>query len=423
MTFRHGVAITLVLVTAACARTEPLADHGREWVGTITTEGNVTTVVNESGSVWGGTATLVEEASIGVEAGADEYMLGDIVAVWADDDHIVVIDYQVQAVRVYDLDGNYLRDLGQHGQGPGEYGEPTMITGDEAGHVFVFDDGARRYVVFDGDGMALDTWPAPDVTCCAYPMVATPDGTLWARTRVRSPDGSRFRYGLREHGPDGPRGEVRWPRELDFVPAQLDIRLGDDTLTTNLMFTPRSLWVIAPSGAIVTGASDRYYFEIQRADGSVLSVEKYWTPVPVAPEEADWHRHNLIGSVRVAGNSGWTWDGKELPTTKPAFRWLIPTRAGSMWVAREGPGEHLPDCNEDPLTDTTIIGSVIPCWRSTVLLDVFDAEGRYLGDVQVPPGLLASPALLRVRGDQVVGVVEDNRGIIRVKRWRLVPPR
>ena len=36
------------------------------WVGTITTEGNVTTVINEAGSVWGGAATLVEEASIGV---------------------------------------------------------------------------------------------------------------------------------------------------------------------------------------------------------------------------------------------------------------------------------------------------------------------------------------------------------------------
>ena len=54
------------LSLAACATQE---DANGAWVGTTTTEGNVTTVVNESGSVWGGTATLVEEASIGVESG------------------------------------------------------------------------------------------------------------------------------------------------------------------------------------------------------------------------------------------------------------------------------------------------------------------------------------------------------------------
>jgi hypothetical protein len=33
------------------------------WAGTISTQGNVTTVVNESGSVWGGVATIVEAAA------------------------------------------------------------------------------------------------------------------------------------------------------------------------------------------------------------------------------------------------------------------------------------------------------------------------------------------------------------------------
>ena len=62
------------------------------WVGTITTEGNVTTVVNESGSVWGGTARLVEEMSIGVDIGADEYMFGHVYSVAAHDDRIYVLD-------------------------------------------------------------------------------------------------------------------------------------------------------------------------------------------------------------------------------------------------------------------------------------------------------------------------------------------
>ena len=79
MHLRSIVAVSVVTVAVvACGPQESATDTDGTWVGTITTEGNVTTVVNESGSVWGGTATLVEEASIGVESGADEYMFGEV---------------------------------------------------------------------------------------------------------------------------------------------------------------------------------------------------------------------------------------------------------------------------------------------------------------------------------------------------------
>ena len=65
-----AVAAGLCLLTACAGDSEVPADSP-EWRGSITTEGTVTTVRNESGSVWEGVGTLVEEASIGVEAGAD----------------------------------------------------------------------------------------------------------------------------------------------------------------------------------------------------------------------------------------------------------------------------------------------------------------------------------------------------------------
>ncbi len=118
MNLRSIVVVAVVaLPVTACGSQESVIDEGN-WVGTITTEGNVTTVVNESGSVWGGTATLVEEASIGVEAGADEYMLGGVSGIAAHEDRVYVVDSQVPAVRVYDLGGVYLRNLGGRGQGP-----------------------------------------------------------------------------------------------------------------------------------------------------------------------------------------------------------------------------------------------------------------------------------------------------------------
>jgi len=115
------VASAVALAVVACGPPESAPDADGTWIGTITTEGDVTTVVNESGSVWGGPASLVEEASIGVESGPDEYLFGQIGGVWADEDRIYIADYQVPAVRVYDTSGRYLFDIGSRGQGPGEY--------------------------------------------------------------------------------------------------------------------------------------------------------------------------------------------------------------------------------------------------------------------------------------------------------------
>ena len=67
--------------------------------------------------MWGGTATLVEEASIGVAAGADEYLFGRISSIYATDDRIYVVDSQVPAVRIYDHDGTFIRTVGRSGQG------------------------------------------------------------------------------------------------------------------------------------------------------------------------------------------------------------------------------------------------------------------------------------------------------------------
>ena len=56
-----GAVLILSLLAAGCGAPDTTPDADGTWVGTITTEGNVTTVVNESGSVWGGTARLVED--------------------------------------------------------------------------------------------------------------------------------------------------------------------------------------------------------------------------------------------------------------------------------------------------------------------------------------------------------------------------
>ena len=154
-----GVTLLAVGMTACAATGEP--DTNDTWVGTITTAGNVTTTVNESGSVWGGTARLVEEASIGVEVGADEYMLGTVNSVVADDRRIIVVDGQAGAVRTYDYSGAFLENIGDRGQGPGEFLRPQVAAVSDTGQLYVLDVEAHRVNVYAPDGSPIVTLSIP----------------------------------------------------------------------------------------------------------------------------------------------------------------------------------------------------------------------------------------------------------------------
>ena len=412
-----GIAVAL----SACSWSEPkVADDGT-WVGTITTEGNVTTVVNESGSVWGGTATLVEEASIGVDAGAEEYMFGQVGGVFATDQHIYVVDSQVPIVRTYTWAGEHVRDIGRGGQGPGEYRNPGIIRGDEAGRLFLQDHGGRRFNVYSEGGEVLDTWRATDFVCCSFPMVMAPDGLVWAPVWHGPSESGISDFAAQGHGPNGPVGAVRLPRKPDFEMAKVDLMDGPPM---PVMYSPWFTWNMSYPGAIVAGASDRYRFEVQRVDGSTLVIEHYAPPTPVYEEEAEWYRRRTIASVRQwPGFGTWNWDGAEMPTTKPAFSELIPVLSGDIWVARQGPGERLPDCVADPIEEGAEDARERPCWRDTWIIDVFGADGRYLGDVAPIHHLWPiAAATTFVRGSAVVAAIEDEAGTIMVKRYRLVLP-
>jgi len=52
--------------------------------------------------------------------------------VWGAHERFFVLDWQVPAVRVYDLAGEHLLDVGREGEGPGEFRYPAdlAVTGE-----------------------------------------------------------------------------------------------------------------------------------------------------------------------------------------------------------------------------------------------------------------------------------------------------
>jgi hypothetical protein len=409
------------LVGASCGA--QAGSHGAvaPWVGTITTEGNVTTVVNESGSVWGGTARLVEEASIGVESGPEEYMFGQISALYATDDEIYVLDNSASKVRVYDLEGNHLRSFGRKGQGPGELGRYAVdIAVGPDGHVFVGDRINRRVNVYSPEGVALDQIPFSGETACCNPRFVFADGGgVWMPVRgATDSDSGVVRNGARIHTGDGPIGETLWLPELEYDRRVVRTASGEEY--EQVPFAARLVWAIGHDGSLIVGASDRYEFQIVHPDRRTTVVERTWDPTPVGADEADYWRRMTIA---LLGNQASSWNGENIPDHKPAYDFIIPTLSGELWLMRFGPASPrdcalTPEETVDELRRSPFAFQLPECVSGGMSFDVFDNGGRFLGSVEDLPHF-NSPFM---SGDTVVALAQDEAGTVMVKRYRLVLP-
>jgi len=412
---RRALAIALLIIAvAACGSQEDAVVSEGNWVGTITTEGAVTTVVNESGSVWGGTATLMEEVSIGIGAGDEPYMFGEVAGVGVVADRIFVLDRQVARVRVYDEEGEHLFDMGSEGGGPGEFRDPFLMAV-SARLVYVRDRMTNRITVFTSDGALVETWPAPRVIS-SVPIVATMDGTLFASVRGTmvpwGPDGA-----VGEGVPFGPDAAARPPTMTVQVTEAIPGYSAGAMIARVVPFWPEPAFAMSPTGAMITGVGDEYRFAVEHADRSTTAVTRTSRElVRVRAPEAAWHRARISASLSRA-DGAWQWDGPEIPDVKPAFTEFVPAVSGELWVVRPGPGYQ--DTNCEPYA----FGMEAPetCWKDTRIVDVFGADGRFHGQVDVPERFRLTPRPF-IRANTVVGIVENEAGTIMVKRYRLVLP-
>jgi hypothetical protein len=317
-------------------------------------------------------------------------------------------------------------DIGREGQGPGELNQVFSIALHPDGKLLVRSDGNGRMNVFSLDGEFLDDWPLPGGYMTSLPMVVMTDGTIYTRLPVHESGDGR----LREHGMvpfeiDGSEAgaPVFQPRNealLTFREITATLSSGSRITTTMAVpFSPTTPSALSPFGAMIVGVGNRYRFEVQRFDGTTLIVERVAEPIAVSPNEAEWHRRFTIARARD-NQPSWSWSGPDIPASKPYFNGFYADQSGRIWVRRPGPGRRLPDCDENPSPGP--IRSIARCWEDTEIIDVLAADGRFLGDVDLPEGTQLRSDRSFVRDDLVLLRFEDEAGTIMVKRYRLVLP-
>lgn len=360
------------------------APEDADYVEERETIGDTTIVRIRSGSVWGTPATPAEELAIGSLEGAEEDIFGQVLAIAPDNEGgAYAFDYQVPALRHYDADGRYLGTVGGEGQGPGEYGQFLFgldVLAD--GRVFLHDGPGSRVNFYASDGEFLESWP---VQVMAFSLDATTVdslGHVFAKSQLgprRETPNEPPNVGLVHLGPDGGVRDTIPPPAYE----------GEPTGSTNGMFLPAKEWIFDRWRRLVIGVSDRYEFEVRRADGSVLRVVREdWTPVPLEPEEKeerqafmDWQEDRIRAAMAANPGRFPAVEWVPVPDHKPAFRAFRAGSDGTIWlmvhVQAEPRDEPLEPQGEDappPLQ-----------WTESPVWDVYRDDGTYLGRVDPPP--------------------------------------
>ena len=412
------IALSALILSSGCSSAD---SGGMAWRHETTTENGRTTVRTLGGSVWEGKARLEEQASIGSTDGPDEYLLARPYGLASDGERIFVLDTQVPVVRAYDWQGNHLTDIGREGEGPGEYRQPRSLTMDPAsGTLFV---GQRdRITMFTREGEPAGTRRFPSTFSTSRPMTLTEDGDLYMPELLNpGSDLTEWQLGMIHFSPagDAKNDTIRAP-EFDFEEWRIIGRSENGTSSNDVPFAPDSHWSMAVNRAMVAGVSTDYSFRVLFPDGRSTLIEKAdWDPVPVKRDEAAWFREAATLNMR-SQFEGWSWNGPGIPDHKPAYGSLVPDRSERIWVGREGEGQKVEGCDEDPEEWMDYYRE--PCWTAETHWDLFRMSGEYLGEVEVPDGLSISSRSW-IQGEDVVSIYTDpESGVPYVKRYRLVTP-
>src|SRR5688572_22474434 len=219
-----------------------------------------------------GVATLIEELSIGVADGAEEYLLGDVAdIVVARDGSIYVLDRQVPVVRHYDASGRFVRNIGRSGAGPGEFRSVSGLALTKDDRLLLWDTGNWRINVYSANGDVLTQWATPSgssgssTATFSRAILVDSSGLVITRKSIFNVRDAwnRPTVWLR-YRPDGTFIDtLHAPMASREIP-QLTASAERVRVSNPVPFAPTRIVVMSPLGYFVAGLPDRYAFEIHQ---------------------------------------------------------------------------------------------------------------------------------------------------------------
>lgn len=345
--------------------------------------------------------TAVPELRLGSLDGPEKTTFGLVAGIAVDERGTAyVADAQVPAIRVFSASGEYLKDLGNRGEGPGEFTAIRGLAALPGGDVAVWHE-MDQLSVFDSTGAFLDRFGLRFSSIAGGPgpgMVVDTAGHVLVRTTTGPPapdDPPIIQYAWLHYTVEG---------ELidSIVPPDRQVEQALPVFRTETLSFP------SPHEYLVTGRNDAFALQRPLTDGRVVRIERAYEPIPIEGDERrqwqvyleEWQRRwRIQASV-------------SLPAVKPAWRQIYVGADGNIWVSRHAEAEHRPG----HITSAAERGGWPAIeWLEPTECDVFDPRGSLLGSIALPIG----SDILFARGQRVWTLEHGEYDEAYVVRYRV----
>lgn len=340
----------------------------------------------------------VEDVRIGQLEGENEYVFGAIgrVAV-GENDVMFVADRQVPVIRMYDREGNFIRNVGGEGRGPGEYSRISGMRTFPDGILAVWDARNQRISVYNQDGDYFETHSVNSNLHSADNFEVGHEGKFYVKTVLaNSRDMPNWKMGWLRISPEGkiidtlkvPFDEVKREQSFSLSTASGSARA----------FINRPINKLSAKGHLITGKNDQYAFQINHPDLKSRNIERDFAPVQVKPEEKeqwqDWINYYGVENT--------------VPEAKPPIKDITTDSQGRIWVKRYV---------EAIYTEKSIGPHFGPesRWWEPPVFDVFLPDGAFYATVSLP----INASFRDAKDDFVWAVIKGEYDEQYVARFRL----
>jgi hypothetical protein len=410
MRIRALVIPALCAAAAACAGE---ADSAAQWGGTMEDSSGVQLVMNTSRALWTESSRwgLEEVLTIGTAAGEPEYQFGQIAGVAVTSDgRILVVDQQAQHLKVFAPDGTYERTIGQAGSGPGEFG-PGMagVLVGRADTIIVPDMGNQRVNVLRLDDSDASSFRMSFERGIPARWDMTAAGDLVYQLRALNLPNTEQRDTLDLIARVTYGGELV---DTLMTPARgRSFTFSDEGAPQRRVFSPEPVWALFGDDGICFAVNDAFRLSFYE-DGSLVRVVTLpHEPKPVTEADIDFFMETVQRLLEEQGIPP-----EQIEIIKgtfgfadyfPAFLQFLPGPDGSLWVQRVQEPTGMTEEERESWNPLLDLGATV--W------DVFDEEGRYLGELPMPGRF--QPVIFE--NDLMYGISRDEFDVQYVKVLRV----
>lgn len=405
---RNSLALTVVsvfliaFIGSSCVRDETSGGSAtvRDSVGILIVENRGPVPADGGGWAIASEPSLVIGA---VEGDSNYQFFGISGAHRTADGSFVVVNAGSRNVRVYDLQGVFVRSFGSRGAGPEEF-EMPVLAGVTSDTLVVVDARHHRLsMVHPTAGITRVARVADEVGGYLNPSGAFGNGQVvfggamdMGRTQIEQ-GLNRAHTFYRSCDPDGAlAADFGYKMGADFYIKTPGTR-GFESRPQLVPFGRVPLATVSPE-RFYFGSGDAWEIEVYDPSGTLTHLIRYdREPTPITDEHVNGYIEDMSSNFPAENRTRVRQLLSEIPVPEsfPPYEGLLADALGSLWVA-----------------DYALPGADSSAWT------IFDSSGKLSGRLTAPQGL----HILEIGEDYLLGVYRDDLGVEYLRMYALERP-